>query len=242
MNNKASLMAAGALAACFLNTAALAGPEEHVFSPIIETGEREIELNFGRASTKNQPSETAAVIGIGYGVNQYWATELELKYKREPNDAGEQRTFHDAVEWENRFALTEAGKYPVDVGFVLEIERPRDHSEGWEVVFGPLFQTEFDKLQLNLNLLGERHFRAVEKGETEFKYQWQAKYRLSKAFEFGLQGFGEPEEHLHNAGPAIFGKLPLGDHQALKYNAAYLIGTSQDAPDNTFRFTLEYEF
>lgn len=242
MHNKATLIVAGALAACVCHTAALAGPNEYLLSPIVETGERELELKYGRAKTKDQPSEEAMTIGIGYGVNQYWATELALKYKREPNEAGEQHTFHDAVEWENVFALTERGKYGFDVGFLFEIERPRDHAEGWETRFGPLLQTEFDKVQLNLNLLGERSFRAVEEGKTIFQYQWQAKYRLSKAFEFGVQGFGEPDSHVHNAGPVIYGKLPLGDHQALKYDFAYLVGNSHDAPDNTVRFKVEYEF
>lgn len=214
-----------------------------MLSPIVEAGEKEIELQYGKASRKGLPDEAAVNIGFGYGVNQYWATELSLKYKREANEDGQQRTFHDAVEWENIFALTEHGKYPVDLGFLLEVERPRDHAEGWEVRFGPLLQTEFDQVQLNLNLLGERSFQAEGgTGDTVFQYQWQAKYRLSKAFEFGLQGFGEPDSHFHNAGPAIFGKLPLGDHQALKYNAAYLLGSSKESPDNTFRFTLEYEF
>ena len=70
-------------------------------------------------------------------------------------------------------------------------------------------------------------------------------------FEYGLQGFGEmgkwdqwssQDERVHKVGPAVFGKLPLGGRQAIRYNAAWLVGASNAAPDNTFRMQVEYEF
>ena len=77
------------------------------------------------------------------------------------------------------------------------------------------------------------------------------KYRWLPEFEFGLQGFGEmgkwndwaaKDEQSHRVGPAVFGKLPLGGGQAIKYNAAWLVGTSKAAPDHTLRMQVEYEF
>jgi hypothetical protein len=46
----------------------------------------------------------------------------------------------------------------------------------------------------------------------------------------------------HRVGPAVFGKLALGNRQVVKYNAAWLFGVSDAAPDNTFRMQVEYEF
>ena len=226
---------------------ALAGPADYVYTPAVEYGEKEIDFKAGSASKANDPRESAASIGFGYGAKQWWFTEFYLKYKRE-NNAG---THPDAVEWENRFQLTETGKYPVDVGFLLEIERPRDHSEGWEVTSGPLFQTDFGKIQLNANTLFRRNYRIDGLSQTQFLYQWQAKYRWRQQFEFGFQGFGEmgrwdqwvPEsERTHRAGPAVFGKLPLGGRRAIKYNAAWLLGASTAAPNHTFRMQVEYEY
>jgi len=79
----------------------------------------------------------------------WWFTELYAKWHHEP---GAPSAF-DAWEWENKFQLTETGKYPVDVGFLLEIERPKDRSEGYEYKWGPLLQSEFGLWQANLNLL-----------------------------------------------------------------------------------------
>jgi hypothetical protein len=236
-----------AAAAIMASTCAFAEPADYVSQPAVEYGEREIDFKLGSASKGADPRESAASIGFGYGATAWWFTELYVKYKREDGNG----TNFDAVEWENKFQLTETGKYPVDVGLLLEIERPQDHAEGWEVKWGPLFQTEFGKIQLNFNPLLQRNYRGEGFAQTEFKYQWQAKYRWRRELEFGLQGFGETgkwndwaprEEQNHRMGPAVFGKLPLGGRRALEYNAAWLFGASQAAPNHTFRLQVELEY
>ena len=224
-----------------------AGPADYVYTPAVEYGEKEVDFKTGTARKADDPRESAASIGFGYGATEWWFTEFYLKYKRENGES----TKYDAVEWENKFQLTETGKYPVDVGFLVEVERPKIHAEGWEVKWGPLFQTEFGKIQLNANALFQRSYRAEVPSQTQFLYQWQAKYRWLPQFEFGLQGFGEmgkwnqwapKDERSHRVGPAVFGKLPIGNHQAIKYNAAWLLATSKTAPDHTLRMQIEYEF
>ena len=244
MKSYARLMVAGVLLSPLY---AHSEPADYVYTPAVEYGEKEIDFKAGTARNGDDPRESAASVGFGYGAKEWWFTEVYLKYKRE-NNAG---TKQDAFEWENKFQLTETGKYPVDVGFLVEVERPRDHAEGWEVKWGPLFQTDFGKIQLNANAIFKRNYRVEELSETQFLYQWQAKYRWLPKFEFGLQGFGEmgrwdqwatERERTHRAGPAVFGKLPLGNHQAIRYNAAWLLGASTAAADHTFRMQVEYEF
>ena len=117
--------------------------------------------------------------------------------------------------------------------------------------FGPLLQTEFGKTQLNANLLFMRNYRADFSNRMQANYQLQAKYRLKQEFQVGLQAFGELGEfdswnahrdQSHRAGPAIFGKLPLGNRTAIKYNAAYLIGSTESIHGKTLRMQVEYEF
>lgn len=224
-----------------------AGPADYVVTPGVEYGEREIDFKFGSFKRSDEDRLSAASIGFGYGATQRWFTELYLKYNRE----GGSGTQFDAWEWENKFQLTETGQYPVDLGFLLEIERPQDRSEGYEVTFGPLLQTEFGKTQLNGNLLFKRNYRADFPNSTELNYQWQAKYRWKPQFEFGVQGFGElgqwndwgsRDEQSHRLGPAVFGKFALGGHQVIKYNAAYLVDASDAKHSNTLRTQIEYEF
>jgi hypothetical protein len=222
-----------------------AGPADYVYTPTVEQGEREIDFKSG--TQDSDPRKSAAMLGLGYGANAWWFTEVYVKYAKEGGNFK-----YDAFEWENKFQLTETGKYPVDVGLITEIEIPREREEeGIELKIGPLLQTEFGKLQLNGNLLFEKHVDAEESSPTEAGYQWQVKYRWQPALEYGLQGFGElgawddwepSNEQSHKAGPAIFGKLAAGNHHAIKYNAAWLIGMSDAAQDNTFRLQVEYEF
>lgn len=230
-----------------LASLAQAEPADYVFTPAVEYGEKEIDFKYGTAKKSDEPRESAASLGFGYGATEWWFTEFYLKYKKEDLEG----TKFDALEWENKFQLTETGKYPIDLGFILEIERPQDRSEGWEVLWGPLLQAETGKWQFNANLLLQRNYRSESSAGPIFKYQWQAKYRWRQEIEFGLQGFGDlgawnhwapADEQAHRIGPAMFGKLPLGQHQALRYNAAWLIGTSKAAADNGLRLQLEYEF
>jgi hypothetical protein len=246
LNSPQHLLPFFALLAC---GGAVAAPSDYVVMPQIEYGEHEIDFKAGSATADGGGHDQAASIGYGYGVNEKWFTEFYLKYERA---AGEAVRF-DAIEWENKFQLTEPGRYPVDLGFFTEFEVPRDRSEGYEVKVGLLAQTDFDKLQLNGNLLLGRQFRASgdDPHDAELGYQWQAKYRWHPKFEFGLQGFGEfgkwnhwapHDEQNHRMGPAVFGKLALGGRQAIRYNAAWLVGASKAAPDHTLRVQVEYEF
>ena len=224
-----------------------AAPNEYVITPIVEQGEKEIDFKWGSEKRKDLSSGTATSLGFGLGVNSWWFTELYGKWKREPG----QSSGFDAVEWENRFQLTPTGKYPVDVGVLLEIERPKDRAEGYEMTYGPLLQAEWGAVQGNLNLLWQKHVRASEPFETELHYQVQLKYRASEQFEWGAQGFGNfgrwdhwapSSEQEHKFGPAIFGKIKVGPKQAFKYNAAILFGTNDASPKTTLRLQTEYEF
>lgn len=139
----------------------------------------------------------------------------------------------------------------LDFGVLIEVERPQDRTEGYEARFGPLMQTEIGKFQINANLLWGRHYRAVSNGPTELGYQAQIKYPVQPQFEIGLQAFGnmgqwkhwsEHDQQEHKIGPAIFGKVKVGEHQVIKYNAAWLFGTTAATADNTFRTQIELEF
>ena len=225
-----------------------AGPSEYVYTPIVEQGEKEVDYKFGTAKARDGSRTSAMSLGLGYGVNAWWFTEVYVKAKRETPDSWR----YDAIEWENKFQLTETGKYPVDVGFLVEIERPRDRTEGYELRFGPLFQTELtSSLVANANLLLGKNYRSVNASPMQLDYQWQLRYRMKPEFEVGAQGFGRlgpwqswltAAQQEHKLGPAVFGKIRLDNRSAIKYNAAWLIGANNNTPRNTLRLQTEYEF
>ena len=230
----------------------LAGPSDYVYVPSVEYGEREIDFKYGTWKLKQEPvRETAASLGFGYGVTQWWFTEAYVKYEKNPGE----RTKYDAFEWENKFQLTEPNQFAVDVGLITEIEIPRARGEeGYEFKIGALFQGDVGVIRWNANLLFERVLRghSDEPRVTEMGYQLQAKYTVRRELEVGAQAFGEmgkwnhweaSREQNHRVGPAIFGKVKLGDgREAIRYNAAILFAASHAAPKGTFRMQAEYEF
>jgi hypothetical protein len=224
------------------------GASDYVYTPSVTEGEREIDLKAGTAKSRDGSRTSATSLGLGYGVNSFWFTEVYIKAKRESPDNWR----YDAFEWENKFQLTETGKYPVDVGLIIELERPHDRAEGYELRFGPLFQTELSRsVVANLNVLFGKNYRTVTPAPTELGYQWQLKYRWKPELEVGAQGFGRlgpvqnwlpGEQQEHKLGPAVFGKVRLDGRSALRYNAAWLIGVNNNTARNTFRLQAEYEF
>lgn len=250
MSKNTRLFAAVALA---LPAIAWAGPSDYVRVPAVEYGEREIDFKYGTAKMKDSEGgerESAGSLGFGYGATPWWFTEAYVKYEKE----GGAKTRYDAFEWENKFQLTEPNRYFADVGAFIELEVPRErHEEGYEIAFGPLFQFDTGPLRWNLNPVFEKVVRSHdgESHPTEMLYQAQVAYRLP-AVDVGVQAFGEMgkwnhweprDEQQHRIGPAVFGKVKLGEgRQAFKYNAAVLFGETRATPKTTFRLQAEYEF
>lgn len=235
---------------------AFAAPDEYVYPARVEAGEREIDIKFGSRNMNDaSKNRSSGSIGLGYGVNEHWFTEVYLKFNQNSGSSTE----FDAIEWENRFQFTETGKHPVDVGFLFELERPQDRSEGYEVKLGPLFQADIGKTEWIANFLFKNSYQAEQASTATAYYQLQGRYLLSKQFSPGFQAFGDlgkwndwspVRNQGHRIGPAIFGKIPLDERRWVKYNAAFLLGKTQISQHgalvgyvgNTFRLQLEYPF
>jgi hypothetical protein len=220
-----------------------AGPADKVYTPQVEQGEFEVEFR-GGWQDEDEGYERAFVVDFGYGVTQNWFTELVVEYEGVSGQGGEV----EALEWENIFALTEQGKYWADVGLFAEYEYTREDGTPDEIKIGPMFQKDIGRTQANLNLLFERQVGPNHGDETELDYTWQVKWRGNPLHEFGLQGFGGfgalddlGEETSHKLGPALFGVNRLASGNKLGYDVAVLFGTTDETPDTTLRFELEYE-
>ena len=96
---------AGALLALVMSSFTLpsvAAPSDYVLTPIVEEGEREIDFKAGFARAKDGTRTGQQSIGLGWGVNSFWFTELYAKWHQQPGAI----SGFDAWEWENRFQLT----------------------------------------------------------------------------------------------------------------------------------------
>jgi hypothetical protein len=225
----------GALLGAFACTAQA---EVHlVFHPVVEFGEWEAEAR-GFVTRDTDPSLRADQVTeaeIAYGVTPYWWTELEMIFDKPPGETAALA----AIASENVFQLTEQGEYFADFGLFAEYERSigeRIH----EITLAPIVEKDFGLLQATANVFFTRKFGPDStESEVEISEAAQLRYRWLPAFEPGIEYQSDPESR--SVGPGIFGKIPLGNGR-LKYQLVALFGLKNDSPDQTFRWTLEYEF
>lgn len=219
---------------------AQADPADYIFSPVVEKGEREIEIKAGIARDRDGRSSWGGKFEVEYGLTSWWASEIQFTFGRK---VGESNRLH-SIEWQNRFQFTETGKRPYEIGILVEVEREQQRDEGYGLRYGPLLQMQWGTLQGNLNLLFERRVGADEPQEpTEFGYQWQLRHHAGGRVDWGAQGFGKlgrwdhwapRREQSHILGPALFVKLGDDDDDG-EFEAGLLAGTGGAAPKLTLR-------
>lgn len=241
--NNSLIAAALAIPCLAIPLPAHAGAASKVYLPQVEYHELEFELRGGweNFDGTNDGDGHQFVFDVGYGVTPRWFTELAVFYSKAPGSGGQ----IDEIKSENIIVLTEPGEHWMDVGVIAEFVHNR--VEGFnEIEFGPLLQKQVGREQFNLNFEFAREL--VDGAQTQVGYSWQWKHRGNPRAEFGLQGFGDlgpighiGEQHEFKLGPALFGTARLPSGHKLKYDGAVLFGVTDNAPDTTVRFQLEYE-
>ena len=98
-----------------------------IYSPYVEAGELEIELQNGIDFDHNQDKDGKIQnkLSVGYGITDRWAAELYGVWEKSGVE-GEEAQFTE-VSLENRYQLFERGQYSVDVGLYLEVAKSLEH-------------------------------------------------------------------------------------------------------------------
>jgi len=106
---------------CLLGITSNAHATKKVYSPIVEGGELEIETrgsyDFDHRSSKDGKQKQK--YAVGYGVTDRWFIELYGEIEKGATASNFEFT---ALEWENRYQLTEQGQYWVDFGLYFSYE------------------------------------------------------------------------------------------------------------------------
>jgi len=230
----------GLFAAALLSGTVRADPDDSIFTTYSENGQRQFDFKIGSFSQQGQPSQDATTLGLGYGLTDYWFSELYVGYVK----TGSESIEFDSAALQNTFTLT-GSDAPVDLGLYTEIEYEHDRSTGEQLMFGPLLQTEFGLTRVNLNLLFQRNYYADFSNPMQLGYQWQIRQHIHAPVDIGIQGFGEfgqwnhwapRDQQSHRIGPALFGKIELADDKLISYNAAILRDIFDGTHATTFRF------
>ena len=223
-----------------------------VYTPYVEYHEFEIEYRPSVTIDGDdaKDNEQKHLLGLGYGVTEWWFTEVYAEWEREAG-SGEETAF-EAFEWENRFQLTDPGEYWADLGLLVEYERTDDSNSPDKIELGLLAAKEVGKFNLAYNLVVEREVGTNASDDVELAQAFQVKYRLDPTFEPGIELYSEfgaigdmpgVDEQEHYIGPVVEGKIPLGDSGTkLKYNVGYMFGLTDETPDGAVKAIVELEF
>jgi high-affinity iron transporter len=219
-----------------------------VYSPHVEKGELEIEYRGHVDIDSNDEKDGARKdkYEIGYGFTDWWFSSVFFEFEKE----GDESYKHEATAWENIFQLTEAGRYWLDAGLYFEYEVPKESDHADKVEFKLLLEKPVNRWTNILNLATETEVGSNASDEVEFGYAWGSYYRYKPTLEPGLEIYGElgsdedfgfHDGQTHQAGPVITGELGMSKHGKLAYNVGYLFGLTDDAPDGTVKWALEWE-
>jgi len=185
-------------------------------------------------------------LGIGYGVNKRWYTELYTSYIGDAIATSRPST----VNWQNDFLLTQ-GQYDVDVALHTNLVFGQEGTQDDALEIGPVFQTDVGRVQLNGNLIFEKALAAQSDPAVQLKYQWQAKYRWKAWLHAGLQGFGEvgtwnqwspASLQSHRWGPVLAGTLRDVGPGRVEYQVAWLGGTVYASDGHMLSLRLQYVY
>jgi hypothetical protein len=225
---------------------AQADPGYYVVTPYDNAGLRSIDLRYWTVKPEGQTEYIWPEIGLGYGVNSRWTTELFVSgVGSKPNNVTT-----SSWNWQNDVLLTQ-GELPLDVALHAQFIKEHNAPHPLHLEWGPVLQTDLGRTQLNLNVFFDQAVRGDTPATAQMKYQWQVRYRLSAPLHIGLQGFGElgdwnkwaPQPYQsHRAGPAVFGKIPLGERDSIKLQAAWLVGKTYTMKGHMFTMQAKLEF
>jgi high-affinity iron transporter len=222
---------------------------KRIYSPYVEQGEVELEV-LGSHYFDDRDDEDGGwkyKTAIGYGVTNRWFTELYLEREKEGVSGADADT--TAVEWENRFQLSEQGEYPVDLGFYVAYEHALTRGSADKIEAKMLLAKDSGAFTHLANLELEQHLGRHTDGEgIEGGFALGTRYRLSPWFSPGVEWHGDFSElrntggfdrQSHQAGPAFYGEIP---GTGFSYDVGYLFGVSDAAVDGELKFILEYGF
>lgn len=224
--------------------------EFKVYSPYVVQGELELEARgiVTDDRDKEKDGNKKFIDEIGYSPTARWHTAalLEQEQEHEPGKNSDLRL--DSLAWENILLLTEPGQYWLDAALYLEYEKGLKSTDAHQLEGKLLLEKTLGRWTFTANPIFIRPFGGDERGVL-FEYAWATRYRFRPELEPGFEAFGDIgrvdaadnlSDQVHQIGPDLRGAFRLGSGKLL-YNAGYLLGVTDAAPSQSFKFELEYE-
>ena len=114
---------------------------------------------------------------LEYGVTDRWDLALYHVFERGGPPAEFSEYHFSDWQLESRYRLAEKGEWPVDVLLYLEVERPVDFNQPFEIEEKIILEKDFGRFALVANLVGAQHLGRADLGRT-WEVDFGARYEL----------------------------------------------------------------
>lgn len=207
---------------------------DKVYHPYVLPNEREFEW---RLMSRQTDSNTLIGQRIAYGQSLSETVMVEgylIGEKTKTEDFGLQ-----AYEIEVRWMMTEQGEFWADWGMLFEVEKQHKRND-WEVTTGIIFEKEFGRTSLTMNLFGIYEWGETIQDEIEVEFRLKYRYRWMPQIQPAIEIY-TGEDYI-GLGPAFMGIQRFDGQKQLKWEAGFITEISNSGKDHSLRVALEYEF
>ena len=219
-----------------------------VYSPIVEKGERQLELIGNITMDNEKPLDNFQhhELEFEYGVTDFWATSITASLIKPATESIK----YDILGWENTLQLTEENKYWLDFGFHGEIELNDENDETHNLEARLLFRKVIGKFEHILNLNFEQAFGNGADEGLELEHVWRTKLRLNEHTGIGFEAFGTIGEikeatalsaQDHRLGPAVYHTFYWGELE-IELHLIWLFGLTASSPAHIPHWQVEIGF
>lgn len=207
---------------------------DKVYHPYVIANEQEFEWRVMSSQT-DQTNILAQRLGYGQSMSENVAVELYLIGERDHEGDFDIQ----AYEIETRLMLTEQGQYWADWGALFEFEK-KTNVNNYELTTGLIFEKEFKKSSLTMNLFLIQEWGETLASEMEIEYRLQYRYRYLAAFQPSFELY--TGEEFFGIGPGFMGTHRFQGQKQIKWEAGFITEIAHQGKNHTLRFALEYEF
>ncbi|MGQ8365382.1 hypothetical protein [Glaciecola sp. 1036] len=207
---------------------------DRVYHPYVTVNEREFEWRFMSSQTDDK-NILNQKLGYGHAIFEKVAVEFYIIGERDQND----NFAVSGYELESRIMLTEQGQYWADWGAVIELEKA-NANENYEASVGLLFEKEFTKTSLTLNLFGIYEWGKTIESEWETEFRLKYRYRYMPEIQPSIELYSG--EDFVGIGPGFMGVHRIEGQRQIKWEAGFITEVAHSGKNHTFRFAFEYEF
>ena len=205
------------------------GGTSGVSSPSIEAGDIKLEWRSTVLDGEALDGDWSHRAQLGFSVSDWWRAQLNMR-AAQPDDADFDVR---SIGIETAFELTATNDWPVQFGGQIEYKFGLDDTED-SVELKLLAERRAGPLSVRFNIAAERDVTG-DSDEWEHIYSTRIMWRANETWQFGVEGFSEPEENAHYFGPRL--GVAIGD-AALSFG--YLAGIDDAQADGQFRLSLEW--